>query len=465
MPIEIVMPKLGLNMTEGILVSWLKAEGDRVFKEEPIFIVETDKASVDALSPSDGILEKIIVSEGSTVPVRTVVGILKVNNEFNNLNSEGYENKNEPNRQTLLNRESDVLTPVPETDSGFLPAKTDRIVASPAAKRLARENNVDLKKISGSGLDGRIRSSDIIKAIDEQKSTAVKEKPAVIASPVAKKMAKEFNIDLNAVQSTGEGGRITREDVERHVAQKEEEASTEKQALEDTTKYPPGRLVSMNKVRKVIADRMTTSLQTMAQYTLHSEINVSNLVENRERLKLESEQRGGVVPGYNAIFVSIVAWSLREHPLLNAMKIDEGVLLLEGVHIGVAVDTSEGLIVIVIKDADKKSIIDIHRELNEKAERALRGVNTIDDVSGSTFTITNLGHLGIDSFTPVINPPEVGILGFGRIREHLVMKEGKMNQQHVIAVSLTVDHRIVDGAPAARFLNTLSNLVTNFYLP
>ncbi len=218
---------------------------------------------------------------------------------------------------------------------------------------------------------------------------------------------------------------------------------------------PQADTIPIDGVRAVIAERMSKSLQSMAQLTLHSEIDASGLVVYRERLKKEAEKTGAPVPSYNAILISAVARALKEHPRLNARQVEDQIQLLKEIHIGLAVDTETGLLVIVVRDADRKSVSAIHQELAALTERALARKSMPDDLTGSTFTISNLGMLGIDGFTPIINPPEAAILGVGRIQEKLVIQNGRIAQIPVMTLSLTHDHRLVDGAPAARFLQSI----------
>jgi pyruvate dehydrogenase E2 component (dihydrolipoamide acetyltransferase) len=202
---------------------------------------------------------------------------------------------------------------------------------------------------------------------------------------------------------------------------------------------------------------MHASLHTMAQFTLHAMVDATALVEFRARLKVQAED--GTAPSLDAILARLTAQALREHPQLNARLVGQKIHLLQEIHIGIAVDTPAGLLVVVVRDADAKSLAEIDGELRSLVERARNGKARPDEVSGSTFTISNMGHLGIDAFTPIINPPEAALLGVGRIREELVVHEGKVAQRHRMTLSLTVDHRIVDGAPAARFLQHLAQLI------
>jgi pyruvate dehydrogenase E2 component (dihydrolipoamide acetyltransferase) len=204
---------------------------------------------------------------------------------------------------------------------------------------------------------------------------------------------------------------------------------------------------------------MAGSLASTAPVTLQSEIDVSELVALRERLRVKAGQTGAQSPGYNALFIWLVAKALQEHPRLNATQAGEFIQIQSQINIGLAVETPAGLMVVVVREADKKDIEDIQEELGELVARALERESRQEDLEGGTFTITNLGAFGVDGFTPIINPPEMAILGIGRIVEKLVIREGKVMQRHVTTLSLTFDHRLVDGAPAGRFLQNVSGLI------
>jgi pyruvate dehydrogenase E2 component (dihydrolipoamide acetyltransferase) len=398
MPIELVMPKLGLNMEEGLLVQWLKKEGDPVKKNDPLFVVETEKVTNEFVATADGTLVKILVEGGNTVPVRTVVGLMA-------LEGESLES---PTAHPVTFEVPAVPAPaIARPETAPTRGAEDRILATPIAKRIAKENKIDLATVKGTGPEGRISQEDVERAIKEKEGA--KSKPAVLTPPTI----------LEAI-------------------------------------------IPIEGVRAIIAERMFKSISTTAQLTLHTEVDATQLVIRRAKLKKESESSGRPVPGYNAFLVSTMAKALRAHPLLNAKQAGNTIQLLENIHIGLAVDTEYGLVVIVVKGADKKSIAEINAEIDSMAERATSKKSSMDDLIGSTFTITNLGGYGVDTFTPIINPPEMAILGIGRIIEKLVIREGKVMQRHMMSLSLTFDHRLVDGGPAAQFLRTVSALIEGF---
>lgn len=476
MPVEIVMPKLGLNMTEGVVTSWLKKEGEPVRKGEPLFVVETDKVTIEVEAPADGVLGKIFVPVGERVPVRRVLALLFARGE------EPMHLESHIGSEVEIHEGSQVKTR--ESQAADLGSFGSRgILASPRARRLAREHGVDLMQVQQAAGGRRISSDDVERFVTQRATGGMSwqagRAPAVrgrttsgssvgrVASPVARKLAQKHGVDLEHVRGSGAGGRITREDVERYLA---ETATSGPGAPlpESEAKVTPtghqediGETVPITGVRAVIAERLTKSLQSTAQFTLHSQIDATRLVEYRQHLKEKETDGNKQVPSYNAILVWLVGKALREHPYLNAREVGEAIQLLKQVNIGVAVDTPAGLVVTVVRSADQKTPQEIEAELTEKIGRAKQGKSTPDDLSGSTFTVTNLGYVGVDAFTPILNPPEVGILGVGRIREQLVIENGKVATRHQVTLSLTVDHRLVDGAPAARFLQRLAEMIAN----
>ncbi|OHB65940.1 MAG: hypothetical protein A2Y76_11025 [Planctomycetes bacterium RBG_13_60_9] len=391
MAVQVVMPKLGLNMTEGTIVQWLKGEGDRVEQGEPLFVLETDKTTMEAEAQASGFLGRILAPAGETVPVATVVAIIV---------AEGEQ--------------------IPEDLAFAPPIRTAMESVAAAAARPQEKMKPEL--------------------ISEAR---------VLASPVAKRLARERGIDLSTVPGTGLGGRITQEDVERVIAAKQAKVVG-----------PAGvDVIRVKGVRAVIAERMIQSVRNSAQVTLHMDADASGLVTFRSRLKVESEASGGEAPSYNAVLISLVARALREHPYMNATVVGDAIQLLDEVNVGLAVDTERGLLVVVVRGADKKSIANIIEELSGLSQRAQAGTSMPDDLTGGTFTVTNLGMFDVEAFTPIINPPEMGVLGIGRIMQKPAVRSGQVMVGQAISLSLTFDHRWVDGAPAARFLQFIRNSV------
>jgi pyruvate dehydrogenase E2 component (dihydrolipoamide acetyltransferase) len=281
------------------------------------------------------------------------------------------------------------------------------------------------------------------------------------ASPLARKIAREKGVDLYGVTGTGPGGRIVSRDVMAFVETREEALPEARAGLT----YPErkvAKVIELTGMRKAIARNMHSSLMETAQMTLTSRVDATELARLRERLNVRY-QAMGVSISYNAILVKMVATVLKDHPQLNATLSDQGIILWEDINVGVAMELEDGLIVPVVSNADKMTILEIERALRSLFDKARSRKLTPDEISGGTFTITNLGHLGIDAFTPILNRPESAILGVGRMREEpVILKHGGKEEigfRQMMVLSLTVDHRIIDGAPAARFLKGLASLI------
>ena len=281
-------------------------------------------------------------------------------------------------------------------------------------------------------------------------SAASAERPKrVPVTPAARKLAKEHGIDLDRVTGSGPRGRITREDVQKIID------GGGQSAPEATPAPSADETQPLRGMRKVIAERMHQSLQGSAQLTITSEVDVSQLINRRQAVR----QEFGVT--YTDFIVQACAHALRQHPRMNATLEDGTLRLNRGIHVGVAVALDEGLIVPVIRDTDRKSLEEVADEAKTLAEKARAGQLTLEDVSGGTFTVSNLGMYGVDAFTPILNTPQTGILGVGRIVEKPAMYRGEIAKRSTMVLSLTFDHRVIDGAPAGAFLQTVADLLAH----
>lgn len=436
MTIEIVMPKIGLNMEEGMIVEWVKKEGDNVKPGDVLFVLETDKVTVDSEAQQEGVLAKILVKEGERVPVKTIVALMVSEGEtYADVTPDAEKSKA---ASTPKQPDSTAIS------AGQVQSSSGKILASPKAKFYARQQKLDLNLISNS-VDGIIKFKHVVGYTEESNES----KSKVLATPVAKRLAEEKGLDLRSVIGSGTSGRITRQDVEDALQSQ----------VDIQLPAPDKKSIPVKGVRAVIAERLLNSSQNTASLTLHMEVDVTKLVEFRQARK---EYRHSVIPSYNAIIISLVSKALGAHPLMNARLEGGSIELRDRINIGLAVDQPDGLRVIVINDADQKSIDQIQVDMISLIDRVQTKTSLPDDLTGGTFTITNLGVYGIDRFTPILNPPETGILGIGRISELLVLKEGKIAQRSMMTLSLTFDHRVIDGAPAARFLQTVENLIEEF---
>jgi len=435
------MPKMGQTMEEGTILEWYKAEGQAVAQGEPLFQVESDKAVFDIESPVSGTVRQLRFPAGTTVPVLTSLAIIGSPQE----DLSGYEpppTATGPVTQPVVQAPS---PPGPEGPPAPAPATpVGRVLASPRARRLAAERGVDIGRLTGTGPQGSIVERDVLAHLEAQ--------PRV--TPTALRLAAQMGIELGTLTGTGPAGRISRADVE---------------AVSLGTKAPvpegaaEGEIVRLTGLRKLVAQRMGESAQTTARLTLTTEVDATHLVELVKRFR-ELLEGQDAIPGYSDVLLKAVARALQDHPHLNARWVEEGagpvgIMLRSEINIGLAVDTERGLVVPVIDDVPNKGLRDVARQRRDLTQRALAGQLLPDDLTGGTFTLTNLGMFDIDAFTPLINPAQCAILGIGRIRAKPVVYHGEICVRHMMALSLTFDHRIVDGAPAARFLQQVKRLV------
>ncbi len=439
---EVILPKLGQTMEEGTIVEWLKKEGEAVSQGETLFTVETDKAVLEVEATTTGYLRRILVPAGQKMPVLTVVAIITTAADES---LEGYQGAGRPE----VGEQPVAVQPATRQAAPVEPG-AGRVLASPRARKTAREKGVDLALVAGSGPGGRIVEKDVL-AYAEQMAVQppLPAEERVKVTPLAAKAAQALGVDLGMVSGTGVSGRIMRADVEAAAAA-----------------TPPPPAVPVAGLRRIIAERMAASHQTTARVTLVTEADATALVEVRERLKTAVEGEWGFAPGYNDLLGLIVARALREFPYMNARLSQDGQSIerLPAINLGMAVDTERGLLVPVIRNADQKGLRAFGTEFRALVERARAGKALPDDLTGGTFTITNLGMYEIDAFTPIINLPEIAILGVGRIQPKPVVHNGEIVARQMWTLSLTFDHRVVDGAPAARFLQRIKQLVENPYL-
>jgi pyruvate dehydrogenase E2 component (dihydrolipoamide acetyltransferase) len=441
---EIVMPKVGLTMTEGTLAQWHKREGDAVQKGELLFSFETEKSSLEYESPEAGVLGSILVREGQTVPCFTPVAVL-------------VDGASAP--ATVAPSAQPAQAPQSSAASIHNPQSAIRNPpASPRSKLRAKEMGIDLAQVQGSGPAGAIRERDVL-----NKATMQQPAPAAKATPLAAKLAGELGVDLAQVQGSGPDGKITRDDVERAARAQLQHPSSDATARSisiqnDTPVEPPTSIANYQlptPIRRVTAQRMSANAQAAPHVTLFTEADATELVSARNQLNAELPEK----ISYNTLLVAICAKALREQPAINASWHDAGIVVHSSIHIGLAVDTPRGLLVPVIRDAGAKPIAQLHRDVTDAVARAGEGKSKPDELSGGTFTITNLGMFEIDGFTPIINLPEAAILGVGRIAPKPAAKGEQVVVRQMLTLSLSFDHRVVDGAPAGRFLQRIKQLI------
>ena len=453
MAIELRMLQMDQTMTKGKIGKWLVKEGDTVTQGQPLLEIETDKVVHEQESPTDGVIAQLLAEEGANVPVNALLAIIGAPGE----EVARVEADTAPDPVEVNTPPEPQASVQPAQPKATPPATTIAPKASPAARQLAEKLAIDLTEVKASGPGGRILESDVQRYIDLRGPAPIEETTRLKASPLARRLAKEHGVDLISIVGSGPDGRIVRDDVLQASAAAEA-AVIETPALQQETEVIP-----MDGIREIIAERMTMSVQTNASVTLHTEVDATAFVELRGMLNDKLQARE-VSLTYTDLLVKVVASALREHPRLNATLTDAGIHLLPEVNIGVAVALEDGLVVPVIRNADKERLSEISAQVRGFAERARNNQLTPGELQGGTFTITNLGNFGIDAFTPIINPPESAILGVGRILKKPVVHEDEIVVRSMLTLSLTFDHRVIDGAPAAQFLQTVSNYIQDPYL-
>ena len=452
MAITFGMPSLGHTMEKGKIIEWLKQEGDAVAKGEPLVVIETDKVITEVESPADGVVLKIAVAAEEERPIGSPLVLL----------GSADEQLSDDDIQQLLGDQSAAAAPAAPPPSAPAPAPAatpraaapgERVKISPIARKLCDELGIDPATVTGTGPGGRITREDVEKAAQAAPAPAAAKRVKI--SPVARKLCEELGIDPASVTGTGPGGRITRDDV-----QKAAEAAKAAPAAA-AAPGAAGETIPLRGMRGRVAERMFQSWNTIPRVTEVMLVDMSATVSFRQAMLAQWEQQYGVRISLNDLITKAVAAALRRHPRLNATLVGQEVHLHENVNVGVAVNLDEGLIVPVIADADRKDLGQIARESRELAEKA-RAVPmrlSPDEVSNGTFTITNLGTTGIELFTPIINPPQIAILGVGMVQRRPVVVGDALAIRPSVYLCLVFDHRAVDGVPAANFLQELQRLL------
>ena len=425
----IVMPKMGLTMTEGTISNWRKQEGDTIKKGEIIFDVETDKLTNEFDSKADGVLRKILVKSG-TVPVLAPVAIVGDKDEdistLLNQAAASTEAENASEKQIQEAQIGQLKTPIAE--------KGGRVKVTPRAKKVAKELGVDISSVPGTGSEGSVTEQDVRNYAKKNESERKK------TSPVASITAERLGVDINKIEKSS---RIMKKDVVKYKLSEE----LEKYANPQEFRKP------MSTMRKVISQRMLESKRVSPTVTYNIKVDTSAVKQIREDIKEETKV------SYNDILIKIVSEVLLEYPLLNSSVDDNEIIIRNYVNMGFAVALNEGLIVPVVKYANVKGLNEISAKAKELVEKARSNGLTPDDLNGGTFTISNVGMYGVESFTPIINQPQVAILGVNAINEEAVVVNGEIKIKPMMGLSLTADHRVIDGAVAAEFLSKLKKYI------
>ena len=428
MPVEIHVPELGESVTDATVGKWLKSEGDRVTAGEPVVELETDKINFEVEAEQDGVLENIAKGEGETVGVGEVIGTLgdgaaSEDTEPNRAEEPEVEQPQatEPKVAPEAQETEAERAEIEETANGH--REEEGVRASPSVRRLAREYDIDLAGVAGSGSGGRITKDDVERLIREQHSPAPERQPA----PEEDGRREERPVPQEATAPAAEDGREER--------------------------------VRMSRRRQTIAQRLVEAQQTAAMLTTFNEADMSAITEMRRRRKDEFQERHEVRLGFMSFFTKAAIGALKAFPKVNSELRGNELVLKHYYDIGVAVNTEEGLVVPVVRDADRKSFAEVERDIASLGTKARDGKLTLEDLSGGTFTITNGGVFGSLVSTPILNVPQVAILGMHKIQDRPVAVNGKVEIRPMMYLALSYDHRIVDGADAVSFLVRIKELV------
>lgn len=405
MAVEIILPKLTDTMEEGTLVSWLKIEGEAVEKDEPLLVVETDKANVDVMASASGILAKVLVEPGATLPFGTVIGYIALPGET--LPEVASLSSSEATEEVTVSSSDAIVQDRPVSE----PRRTARLKASPAAKKMARQHDIDLSQVTGSDPSGRITKDDVLGIVKAREQAAAP--PAGEPAPVS-------------------------------VSKVPEE---------------PGNLLVLSGMRKAIAKQMTRSARTAPHVTITMEIDMTDAVRMRDHLLPEIEKSAGARLSLTHLFLKAVAAALEEHPMLNSRWTDEGIYQFDQVNLGIAVAVADGLIVPVLRAAGSLDLAGLVKQSTRLTQRARERTLGQEELSGGTFTVSNLGIYGVEAFTPIINPPETAILGVGRCAQRPVVVNDELAVRWTTLLSLSFDHRVVDGVQAAEFLTRVKDIL------
>lgn len=435
MAFQFRLPDIGEGIHEGEIVKWFVKPGDKIQEDDVLCEVQNDKAVVEIPSPVTGTVEEILVGEGTVATVGQVLVTFDAPG-YEHLKFKGDDHAEEAPAPVPQEEAKETQNEASTTENGITETQaavdpTRRIIAMPSVRKYAREKGVDIRQVAGSGNNGRVLKSDIDTFLSG-------------GAPVA--------AEAQASQQDA---------VEVAVEAKQEETKVAATPVIPQGQYPETR-EKMSGIRKAIAKAMVNSKQTAPHVTLMDEVDVTKLVAHRKKFKDVAANKG-IKLTFLPYVVKALTSALREYPALNT-SIDDAASEIIHKHyfnIGIAADTEKGLLVPVVKDADRKSIFSISNEINELAGKAREGKLAADEMKGASCTITNIGSAGGQWFTPVINHPEVAILGIGRIAEKAIVKDGEIVAAPVLALSLSFDHRIIDGATAQHALNHIKRLLND----
>lgn len=439
MATEVIIPALGVVVEKVKILRWLKSEGDRVAEGEPLLEIESEKVTTEITSPASGVVGCILYPEGAEVPITEVAAVVVAEGEAV---PESYREK------VQKPAPPSAQTPAP---SVLVTEKAEKPVrAAPAARKLAEKRGVDISLVTPTGPHGTIMKKDV----EAYLASAVSQEQPRRVSTLARKEAERLGVSLEGIQGTGIRGRVMKADVLGA-------AEGAKAAAEGEDFF--GKVIPMNRMRQVIARRMSESAFTAPHIYFFTDVNMDKALRLREAILEDFEGRFHVRPSINDFLIKAVALAIREYPLLNATAKGDEIHVHPEINVGLAVALDDGLIVPAIPQADKLGLGAIAQMRADLVVRAREGKLTIEEVERGTFTVSSLASFDITSFTAILNPPQSGILTVGKTREQVYLEDGAVKARKVSTYGLSVDHRIIDGAVAAKFLQAIKRIVENPY--
>ena len=420
---KITVPTLGESITEATVSKWLKSQGEKVLADEPLVELETDKVNVEVPSPSNGVLDSIVVKEGETVNVGSLLGTINGSSTNKIISKKEINNYTPPNKEKEINKPKIFEEDVEEI------------------------KKINLKKIQKNDLKPKQQEEEplILDQVHEEKVLKKKESQV---SPAARKMADEAKVDLSRVEGSGKNGVILKEDIMSLMGSKPSPA-------ERKIKYGPEERVKMTRLRLTIAKRLKEAQENAAMLTTFNEVDMSEVMAMRSKYKEEFQNNYGVKLGFMSFFVKACVIGLKNYPAINAEIQGEEIVYKNYYNISIAVGTDRGLVVPVLRETDEMSFADIEKNIGDLGQKAKDGKITIEDLQGGTFTITNGGIYGSMLSTPILNPPQSAVLGMHNIVQRPVVIDGKVEPRPVMYLALSYDHRIIDGKEAVSFLKII----------
>lgn len=468
MVLEFEFPDTGEGVTEGKFLEWLVEEGDEIEEDEVVGEAETDKAVIDIPSPADGIIKELKAEPGDNVKVGDVIMILETEEVSEEEDKSSEEKSEEPERNNEVETES-PKSEKDEKDSETSSVNPGNILALPKVRKLAEEKNVDLASIK---TGERITEKEVLDAAESPSKTETEEnqrsKPEhsddkseseteipdtseVSAMPSVRKLAREKGVEITDIEGSGRGGKVTRDDV--LSADKSKDEENENKEHTSSSGGPKEERIEMSGIKQMTAEKMKESKFSAPHVTHVDTADVARLVELREEEKDDLDVHLTYLP----FIMKATALALQEHPKLNAELDEESneIILKNHYDFNMAVDTDKGLLIPMIEKVDQKNIIELAEEIGNMAGKAKHGELSPNEMKNGTFSVTNLGVIGGEEFTPIINYPQTAILGVGKIQETAEVVNGEIVPRNTVKLSLSYDHRVVDGATAARFMNKI----------